>query len=377
MFRGLKMVDEMNEYLCIKNFGPLENIEIDNIRPLTVFIGESGSGKSSIMKVLTLFRWIYKKICIRSYLKNSGISRSPFRFNFEQLKRNNGFENYFNENTEIVYRRGNNEISYSNGKLNSDVLIRNEELSLDKISYISDKRNVIPELLAKNVSITNSFYLNETWNDFSEAVNSFDNIEIPYLGVRLSKKKVQNGYKFYVEGNENSSFQVGFEDSSSGMQNVAPLITIVDYFEHKYDLVKSFNKAIISILSENDLLSKFKSEQDVGKVNYKNLFFHIEEPELSLFPESQLDLMNQLVQLCFNSEGKIFKTNCMITTHSPYIINYLNLLIKSKTLAFNDVAAYQVIDGCLYDLMLKENNIVDTRLLSEPISNIYAKYNKL
>ena len=76
--------------------------------------------------------------------------------------------------------------------------------------------------------------------------------------------------------------------------------------------------------------------------------------------------MNQLVQLCFNSEGKIFKTNCMITTHSPYIINYLNLLIKSKTLAFNDVAAYQVIDGCLYDLMLKENNIVDTRLLSEP-----------
>ena len=250
------MVDEMNEYLCIKNFGPLENIEIDNIRPLTVFIGESGSGKSSIMKVLTLFRWIYKKICIRSYLKNSGISRSPFRFNFEQLKRNNGFENYFNENTEIVYRRGNNEISYSNGKLNSDVLIRNEELSLDKISYISDKRNVIPELLAKNVSITNSFYLNETWNDFSEAVNSFDNIEIPYLGVRLSKKKVQNGYKFYVEGNENSSFQVGFEDSSSGMQNVAPLITIVDYFEHKYDLVKSFNKAIISILSENDLLSK-------------------------------------------------------------------------------------------------------------------------
>ena len=371
------MVDEMNEYLCIKNFGPLANIEIDNIRPLTVFIGESGSGKSSIMKVLTLFRWIYKKICIRSYLKNSGISRSPFRFNFEQLKRNNGFENYFNENTEIVYRRGNNEISYSNGKLNSDVLIRNEELSLDKISYISDKRNVIPELLAKNVSITNSFYLNETWNDFSEAVNSFDNIEIPYLGVRLSKKKVQNGYKFYVEGNENSSFQVGFEDSSSGMQNVAPLITIVDYFEHKYDLVKSFNKAIISILSENDLLSKFKSEQDVGKVNYKNLFFHIEEPELSLFPESQLDLMNQLVQLCFNSEGKIFKTNCMITTHSPYIINYLNLLIKSKTLAFNDVAAYQVIDGCLYDLMLKENNIVDTRLLSEPISNIYAKYNKL
>ena len=367
----------MNEYLFIENFGPLKHIEINNIPQLTVFIGESGSGKSTIMKVLCLFRWIYKKICIRSYLRNSGISKSPFRFQFEQLKKTNGFEDFFCAETKIIYKRGKNEISYKNGKLCSDIIIDNSEISLDKISFISDKRNTIPELLAKNVSITRSFYLNETWQDFSQAVDDFDNIDIPYLGVKLTKRKVQNGYKFFIVGNNENKYQVDFEDSSSGMQNVAPLITIVNYFVNKYDLVKSFNRAILSVLSENDLLSKFKSEQDIGKVNYKNLFFHIEEPELSLYPESQLKLMEQIVDLCFKNEKQIFNTTCMITTHSPYIINYLNLLIKNQTLLFKNVSAYHVIDGYLSDLMCSSEQIVDTRILSEPISDIYKSYNSI
>lgn len=367
----------MNEYLFIDNFGPLKHIEIKDITPLTVFIGESGSGKSTIMKVLCLFRWIYKKICIRSYLRNSGIAKSPFRFQFEQLKKTNGFEDFFYPETIIIYRRGKNEISYKNGKLYSDIIIDNSEISLDKISFISDKRNTIPELLAKNVSITKSFYLNETWQDFSQAVDDFDNIDIPYLGVKLAKRKVQNGYKFFIVGNKENEYQVDFEDSSSGMQNVAPLITIVNYFVNKYDLIKSFNRAILSVLSENDLLSKFKSEQDIGKVNYKNLFFHIEEPELSLYPESQLKLMEQLVDLCFKNENKIFNTTCMITTHSPYIINYLNLLIKNKSLIFQNVSVYQVMDGYLSDLMRPSEQIVDTRPLSEPINDIYRNYNSL
>ena len=44
----------MNEYLRIQNFGPIVDIELDEIVPLTILIGESGSGKSTIMKVLSL-----------------------------------------------------------------------------------------------------------------------------------------------------------------------------------------------------------------------------------------------------------------------------------------------------------------------------------
>ena len=63
----------MREYLYIKDFGPIKEVELNDIRPFTILIGESGSGKSTIMKVLSLFRWIYKRVNLRSYLKHAQI----------------------------------------------------------------------------------------------------------------------------------------------------------------------------------------------------------------------------------------------------------------------------------------------------------------
>lgn len=70
----------MAEYLKIENFGPILEIELDDIRPLTVFIGESGSGKSTIMKVLSLFRWMFKRVNLRSFIKLSGIRKTKLGF---------------------------------------------------------------------------------------------------------------------------------------------------------------------------------------------------------------------------------------------------------------------------------------------------------
>lgn len=40
----------MKESIHIKNFGPLKDIDIEEIKPMTVFIGESASGKSTDRK---------------------------------------------------------------------------------------------------------------------------------------------------------------------------------------------------------------------------------------------------------------------------------------------------------------------------------------
>ena len=42
----------MKESIIIKNLGPLKEVEISDIKPLTVFIGKSASGKSTIMKII-------------------------------------------------------------------------------------------------------------------------------------------------------------------------------------------------------------------------------------------------------------------------------------------------------------------------------------
>ena len=93
----------MQESIIIQNFGPIKDIEIKNISSFTVFIGESGSGKSTIMKTIVLFRWIYKWLNIRSYLKYANISKSPFSFDFKALLNDNGLMEYLKDNTEIIY----------------------------------------------------------------------------------------------------------------------------------------------------------------------------------------------------------------------------------------------------------------------------------
>lgn len=37
----------LKESLYIKNFGPLVDVELEEVKKLNVFIGDSGSGKSS------------------------------------------------------------------------------------------------------------------------------------------------------------------------------------------------------------------------------------------------------------------------------------------------------------------------------------------
>ena len=49
------MAEELKEKLVVRNFGPITNLDIE-IRPLTLFIGTQGSGKSTVAKLLTICR---------------------------------------------------------------------------------------------------------------------------------------------------------------------------------------------------------------------------------------------------------------------------------------------------------------------------------
>jgi predicted ATPase len=168
----------MQESIVIRNFGPIKDIEIQNINPFTVFIGESGSGKSTIMKVIVLFRWIYKMLNIRSYLKYANISQSPFNFDFGQYLKNNGFTDYLKPDTDIIYKKGNTTIHYRN-KLATSPIVLKEELSLEKMSFITDKRNIIPDILAGN-KVEMSFFLSESFNDFKKGEEYIKELNIDY-----------------------------------------------------------------------------------------------------------------------------------------------------------------------------------------------------
>ncbi len=393
----------MQESITIRNFGPIKEIEINDIRPFTVFIGESGSGKSTIMKVLVLFRWIYKMVNIRSYLKHANISKSPFEFDFKSYLNNNGISDYLKPETDIIYQKGSIIIHYKTALRSSPISVPKEELSWEKMCFIADKRNLIPDILAaskisskmpgeKAVKIDDAinFFLRETFNDFMIASDKqyVPELNLDYLGVRYFSEETNMGTKYFIEGiSEDRIHQpIKLEDASSGMQTVTPLSVIIEYFSKHYDFSKRFNNKVIKFLSDIDSLKDFRSDLNIGDIQHKNIHFHIEEPELSLYPESQRSLINFIVNRCFIEKHNDYNMTVMMATHSPYIINHLNLLIKANDkyklvegakLAYEDIAVYQVDEGEIYDLKIQNKRLIYTNPLSDTINNIYNEYKML
>lgn len=379
----------MCERIKIMNFGPIRQVEIDDIRPLTVFIGESGSGKSTIMKVLSLFRWIFKRINLRSFLRNAGATDlKELNLEMKELLKYSGIDEYLKPDTEIIYENEGCKISYKNGLNTPRKTIDKDKLSLNKICFISDKRNEIADVLSGKTRIEYlSSYLNDTFADFKQAAIDLDSFAIDYLGVQLKKIKDNKGEHYEITGlNDDSDYSISLENSSSGIQNVTPLALIVQYYAKRYNSVDGMNKTIFGYLVDNDDLKNFKPDMNVGDIQNRHIFIHIEEPELSLYPESQKSLIDFLINRCFQIEHAD-KMSLVMTTHSPYIVNYLNLLVQRAKVSspktdaqidFNDVDVYEVVDGEIVSLKIKEpTQVVDARSLSEPISNIYTQYNAL
>ncbi len=180
------------ESIHIKNVGPIRDLHIKDIRPLTVLIGASATGKSTLMKVLTLMRYIYKMENIRSYLLNSEIKRSPFRLGFKNLLKD-GLGATFSKNSEIEYVATTYEgvaytIKYKGGKLQNKFRIANEHLRFFKEAYVVEERGAMPSFLSRSARLNDlGFYFNQTFDDFQASLQDRDRLELNHLGFAVIK----------------------------------------------------------------------------------------------------------------------------------------------------------------------------------------------
>lgn len=385
-----------NENLEIKNFGPIKDIAIWDLRKVNVFIGESGSGKSTIMKVLAMMRWIFKMMCVRSYLKISGIYNSPFRLNLGSILVKNGLKPFLHANSMIRYSNGSFEILIKNGKiLLPQKTVQADRLTIQKIAYISDKRVLIPDLAAGNVALRhNMFYLDETFLNFQKAIDTIDSTEMDYLGVEMNVRKTNGVRRVYVSGRQNETDfdNLPLTNASSGIQNSVALHFIMEYYAKHFDIVEAMNSTIVKYLASTDSLSKFKASTDIGKFPYKKISVHLEEPELSLFPSNQWGLMKFLVRGCLECRGA--ELDLTLATHSPYIITALNIMSRAFRASGKltdpedqipginpaDIRSWEVIKGEIRNIIDSELEIIDGTYL-DSISDLYedfiSKFNEI
>lgn len=387
----------MKESIIIKNFGPLKEVEIDDIKPLTVFIGKSAGGKSIIMKVIVLMRYIYKMVNIRSYLKNTKITRSPFKLRFNSLL-HDGLKGMITAQTEIYYTveiNGNKyTLKYTNRGLQSDINIPDKDLIFFKEAYVSGMRSLIPIWASKAVSVKGEnlgFFFHETFNDFNDATDVIKEQKLEYLNLKMKVRKSGNRPKlFTIESLQNDAVPIELRYASSGIQTSAPLVAIVHYFAQEFSFKDAFQRSVLNYLYKQDLLTKFTPGINRNKLG-KYVHIHIEEVELSLAPEDQRAFMSNLVEEVFHKNKKDRKLGLMVSTHSPYIVNHLNVLLRAgyfekarenyPFLEKDDIAVYRVNEGKIISLMATDNDtgeyVINALDMSDTMERIFEEYESM
>lgn len=380
-----------------KEFWSIERSEIDDIKPLTVFIGKSAGGKSIIMKVIVLMRYIYKMVNIRSYLKNAKITRSPFKLRFNSLL-HDGLKGMITAQTEIYYTveiNGNKyTLKYTNRGLQSDINIPDKDLIFFKEAYVSGMRSLIPIWASKAVSVKGEnlgFFFHETFNDFNDATDVIKEQKLEYLNLKMKVRKSGNRPKlFTIESLQNDAVPIELRYASSGIQTSAPLVAIVHYFAQEFSFKDAFQRSVLNYLYKQDLLTKFTLGINRNKLG-KYVHIHIEEVELSLAPEDQRAFMSNLVEEVFHKNKKDRKLGLMVSTHSPYIVNHLNVLLRAgyfekarenyPFLEKDDIAVYRVNEGKIISLMATDNDtgeyVINALDMSDTMERIFEEYESM
>ena len=133
----------------IRNFGPIKaGYQADDgwmdIKKVTVFIGNQGSGKSSVAKLISVMTWIEKALVRGDFKIENFIANGNFRKIYCGYHR---IEDYFynlskTDVAEIGYRGDAYSIYYQNGKLSIEEK-QKAQYQLPQIMYVPDERNFI------------------------------------------------------------------------------------------------------------------------------------------------------------------------------------------------------------------------------------------
>jgi hypothetical protein len=273
-----------------------------------------------------------------------------------------------------------------NKKLGKLPIISLEHLMFNKVSYISENRNIIPtwtQMASQNVGATLGFYFHETNNDFVRASANDKAISLDYLGMKLYITHPKGKpTRYTIIPNDERHAPIELREASSGVQTSASVALIVKDFAsaNGFSFKEAFKRSVLNYLYDMERLNKFKAVKEPSDLK-KRVYIHVEEPELSLFPDAQCKLIEEIILSAAHAEENR-EIDIMLATHSPYILNFLNVLLNQTNparaqLSKASTAVYRIYEGEAQDLLVQNERgrwIVDSYDLSELMSNIYQEF---
>lgn len=327
----------------IKNFGPIkEGYAADDgwmdIKKVTIFIGNQGSGKSTVAKLIATFMWMEKALIRGDIHLHISIE------NFLELLSFHRLENYLEPDTLIEYEGAVYSIKFILDPLSSKHFIvtkqlNNQSVQLPKIMYVPAERNFLSSI--ENINKVSNLI-----------VGSLQNYSVEFRNAQLANKGITvdlpiNDTRVVYDATKDENYlefgdkRLKLTDASSGFHSIVPLHWVTQYL---IDFVQQDEKKLLQLLSPDQTVRRNNElkqlnvagidEKDLRagekRINEKYICKYlvniVEEPEQNLFPTSQRLLLNSL--LVFNNGNNML----VMTTHSPYLINYITLAVKANEL---------------------------------------------
>ncbi len=329
----------------IKNFGPIKEGYQENdgwldIKKVTVFIGNQGSGKSTVAKLISTFTWIEKALT-RGDFEQEYFERKDVFLKYCNYHKIDGYFDFLNNRDTIIEYTGDSyAIRYYQRRLKIDKIV-NEKYNLPQIMYIPADRNFTSTIDDLKTQRLFSEPLFEFLSELQKAKREIkEDLELPINNIRLEYDKSQD--LIYVKGD---GYRIKLSEASSGIQSFVPLYLVSKYLSKSVDYrdefskdepmnlfeSEKFQKAYSDIYHNNELTLEQKRialSVIASKFNKTAFINIVEEPEQNLFPTSQRQMLNSLINFNNMSEGN----KLIMTTHSPYIINYITLAIETNKL---------------------------------------------
>ena len=411
-------------HLIIRNIGPIKEIDVE-FKRFNFIIGPQSSGKSTIAKIFSTCSWIEKEVATTMNEK-AVANAADFRSLMEDFHK---MTNYFDKQSEVLFETDVILISLK-GEAFTIKLKDQKAYRREKICYIPSERNsvTLPELQGIEFGPTNLRSFLFDWFNAREFYDELNKTNILDLGVRYYYDPDELKYKDRIEHVNGKTYHIPLGSASSGLQSVVPLQIMLQYYSDQYfttyaektsfdtdaktrkirqkltdtivlqqmfpDEVNPNNRSqLIKMANERlhkgdpeaqSLLRDYQSEVERLTVPIRTSFI-IEEPEQNLYPFTQVALLETMLKLCFNDRSH----RCTITTHSPFILNYLNVLIErfnkglfdKVNLNPQELSVFATTDGRLTDLMQVNTKTgamsVNAEDLVEAMRYMYREYREM
>lgn len=376
------------ETLTLKNFAKLKDT-ILNVNDITLIAGKPGSGKSYIMKMLyamyeandNLSNEIKKEDYLISKFLNE-VMNEGIKLNIEKQKNKKGKidKKLFKELADSQSFRELLKKEIVNAKEFTGIkkTLKEKQLSDNEIFY-DNLRNIIKSVFDNYSQISDEFIF-EHDNCLIEYKNTKLNIE------RKSDIKVKDAV--FVETPlilEFKSFMT--KDLNKIPYHISSLLKILDkdysfIDEKQEEFIEEFinkSKEIINGNIENsgdsfiyrrgdknyDIVNASSGIKSIGLLQYlvtnkalkRDSVLFWEEPEVHLHPSWQLKMVELFLELQKNGVRIVF------STHSPYMADYLNALVKKRKLE----------DKVSFNLLTEEDGVVENIILNDANWNLLQK----